>query len=71
MGLAEIHAAKSHGVTDRPVIAGQFRSRLDIHRSHIVAEGHTQRACIRRLRMIEVTSIVAAQDPQFKVAVQR
>ena len=70
MGLAEVHAFEPHGVADRPVVAGQFRSRLQIHGCDVVTEGDAERTGIRLVRMVEVPAIIATQYPQLQVAVQ-
>ena len=63
MGLAEINANGSHGVTDRLIVASQLGSRLEIHCRDIVTKGDPEGASVGRVRVIEVAAIVTAQHP--------
>ena len=48
LGMAEFDTAGADRVADRPIVAGQLGSRLEILRRHIVAEGDPERPRVRR-----------------------
>ena len=52
-----------HRVADRPIVARQLGSGLQVLRRHIVAEGDSERSRVRLVGMIEMAPVVAAQHP--------
>jgi hypothetical protein len=70
MGLAEVESARAHRVADRPVVARQLGPWLDVFGCDVVAKGDAARTSVRRIRVVEMSAVVAAEHPELQIGVQ-
>jgi|SRR6185369_4782599 hypothetical protein len=71
MGLAEMHALHPDSVTDGPVVSRELGPGFHVDGRHIVPERNSEGACVRRVRMVEVATIVSTKHPETQVRVER